>query len=171
MQRTARGGFTILELMIVVGVVAVLAAIAIPNFLRYQARSKTSEVKTNLAALRVAEDAYFAEHNVHAPAAAEPALIPGSRAAVFDAEGSDFATVGWAPEGRVYFSYAVVVSADGSGFTADAGGDVDGDGIVSLWGYAKPDGAFVVQNGSIGCDVSFLAPQQVGRCGVDESVF
>jgi type IV pilus assembly protein PilA len=157
--------------MIVVALIGVLAAVAIPSFLRYQARSKTSEAKTNLASIRVAEDSYFAEHNIRFPAVAEPHLIPGPSKADFDAVGSDFATLGWAPEGRVYFSYAVLVSADATGFTADAGADTDGDGIVQLWGYAHPDGAGLLLNGAIGCDPAFLSPSQVGRCGVDESIF
>ena len=51
-----------IELMIVVTVVGLLAAIAIPNFLRYQAKSRQAEVKTNLGATFVAEVAYYGEH-------------------------------------------------------------------------------------------------------------
>ena len=44
-------GFTLIELMIVVAIIGILAAIAIPNFLKFQAKSKTSEAKTNLGAI------------------------------------------------------------------------------------------------------------------------
>ena len=63
--RFARG-FTLIELMIVVAIIGILAAIAIPNFTRFQAKSKQSEAKTNLKAYYVAEKSYYAENNTFA---------------------------------------------------------------------------------------------------------
>ena len=54
-------GFTLIELMIVVAIIGILAAIAIPNFVRFQARSKQGEAKTNLKALFTAQKAYYGE--------------------------------------------------------------------------------------------------------------
>jgi type IV pilus assembly protein PilA len=54
-------GFTLVELMIVVAIIGILAAIAIPNFIKFQARSKQSEVKSNLKAYFTAQKAYYGE--------------------------------------------------------------------------------------------------------------
>jgi type IV pilus assembly protein PilA len=59
----SKKGFTLIELMIVVAIIGILAAIAIPNFLRFQAKSKQSEAKTNLGGIFTAETSWFAENN------------------------------------------------------------------------------------------------------------
>jgi type IV pilus assembly protein PilA len=51
--------------MIVVAIIGILAAIAIPNFIKFQARSKQSEAKTNLKAMFQAEKSYFAERDTY----------------------------------------------------------------------------------------------------------
>src|SRR5689334_23086211 len=54
-------GFTLIELMIVVAIIGILAAIAIPNFLQYQMKSRQSEAKTNLQAIRTSQISFQGE--------------------------------------------------------------------------------------------------------------
>ena len=56
-------GFTLIELMIVVAIIGILAAIAIPNFVKFQCRSKQSEAKGSLKAIYTAEESYRAEQD------------------------------------------------------------------------------------------------------------
>ena len=60
-----RKGFTLVELMIVVAVIGLLAALAIPNYIRFQARAKQAEVKGNLKAAFTCERAYYQEHSTY----------------------------------------------------------------------------------------------------------
>ena len=58
-----QSGFTLIELMIVVAILGIVAALAIPNFLRYQVQTRQSEVRTNLGAIYVSETSYYGERS------------------------------------------------------------------------------------------------------------
>ena len=64
-------GFTLIELMIVVAIIGILAAIAIPNFLQYQMKSRQSEAKTNLQAIKTSEVSFQAERGCYVGIATE----------------------------------------------------------------------------------------------------
>lgn len=173
-----KGGFTLIELMIVVAIIGILAAIAIPNFLRFQLKAKSSEGKTNLAAIRTAEQSYYSEFGSFVSANASPA-DPGDNIKIsfvnVDGLNQGFDRLGWSPEGLVYFNYGVAVS--GSGYTATAGADIDADGAPQNWGYKKLNaGADVASKNLSGggtCAQAALPIQVVSPCAsnMGQSVF
>ncbi len=124
-------GFTLIELMIVVAIIGILAAIAIPNFMSFVAKTKRSEVKYNLAAIYTAQLAYFGEENSFS---------------------NSFMDIRWQPEGVIYyytftmgveyFGLALASNpmpgglsfgADATSFTAASWGNIDNDPTVDVW--------------------------------------
>lgn len=137
-------GFTIIELMIVVAIIAFLSMVAVPTFSKFLAKAKRAEAYMNLSSIYAAQKAYWAEH--------------GTYSDVLSGDGG----IGWQPEGSINYSYgfpgaqgrnnfigklntslsgAGNAHADSQGFVAVAVGDIDGDG--------KPDVLTVDQNNNI----------------------
>jgi type II secretion system protein G len=74
-------GFTLIELLIVVAIIAILAAIAVPNFLEAQIRSKVSRVKADHRTLATAIESYYIDHNAYPPnnngiSGGDPSALP-----------------------------------------------------------------------------------------------
>jgi prepilin-type N-terminal cleavage/methylation domain-containing protein len=60
------GGFTLVELMVVVAIIGLLSSVAVPNFKKYQARAKIAEAKLHLAAVYTAEKSFYSDFNMYA---------------------------------------------------------------------------------------------------------
>jgi type IV pilus assembly protein PilA len=58
-------GFTLVELMVVVAIIGLLSAVAVPNFKKYQAKAKISEAKLHLSAIYTAEAGFFSDYNMY----------------------------------------------------------------------------------------------------------
>jgi len=126
-------GFTLIELMIVVAIIGVLAAIAIPQYTNFRLKAKTAEAKSNLGAIRLGEEAYFTEQEAYVVCAATPptaAGFPGKNSIPWADAAGNFVKIGFSAKGQVYYQYAVALDADDGGlsFKASATGDLDGDG-------------------------------------------
>lgn len=109
--------FTLLELMVVIAVVAILAAISLPLYRNYQLKTRFSEGYTNINGIEKAEKGFFAKFSIYVPAPQAPSEPPSPekkpwpgnwRACNTDPEKSQsWCLLGWVPEGNVYFVYEI----------------------------------------------------------------
>ena len=161
MQRKNNLGFTLIELMIVVAIIGILAAIAIPNFTRFQLKSKSAEARVNLSAIKTAEEAYRAENGGYLACAGNPAGAPGTAKQAWGAP-ADFLSLGFDAEGSVFFQYAV--STSNTDFNAAALADIDGDGTDQSWGYRTANTAAIAN--AVITDCTAALPAAAGQVGV-----
>lgn len=141
---TKHSGFTLMELMIVVAIVAFLSMISIPSFMRFLAKAKRTEAYMNLGSLYLAEKAYWTEHGKYST------VLNGSGGVGWKPEGyagggnneKNYYTYGFAggQEGKEHFtgragtasSELKDTKADKQNFVAAAAGDIDGDGKADI---------------------------------------
>ena len=163
--KNRKSGFTLIELMIVVAIIGILAAIAIPAFVNYTRRAKTSEASSNLAVLFTGAASYYqAEHwavraVTRAASQASTACTVSpvcstntvTGAAGLTKQTVDFSQATLAPfvslnfnlADPIYYQYCINNSTDSCGHAAgdalysfDAIGNLDGDGVLSTFEIA-----------------------------------
>ena len=110
-------GFTLIELIIVIAIISILAAIAIPAYVGQQKRAARTEAYTNLEALRLLEEQFFAENarytiNLGACAADNPGNVN-----IIQTGGGDStnALPGFRPGNGTSYSYCIEQNIDFNG--------------------------------------------------------
>jgi len=166
MKKTKKRGFTLIELMIVVAILGILAAVAIPAFVNYMKRAKTSEATLNLKSIVEGAVSYYDTHGHTLPANlpnwtpnAAPTAAGYTLDSTIDASfmNNAWENVGWKPHKNFLYRYSwnnpngadeVSNTVTGVIATASAQGNLDGDATYSTFarditkltsGLAKPD--------------------------------
>ena len=117
----SRKGFTLIELMIVVVIIGILAALAIPRFMRSTTKAKQSEAKQLLKQIYTMQRAYRQENDTY--------TLNGITASA--AAPATFAPIGVDVGTSARYSYAMVAAVDA--FTCTATADLDDDVAIDTW--------------------------------------
>jgi len=121
MHKSNRKGFTLIELMIVVVIIGILAALAIPRFMRSTTKAKQSEAKQLLKQVYTMQRAYRQEHDLYTcDGATASAAAPNA-----------FAAIGVEVGSTARYTYVMVAAANT--FTCTATANLDDDAANDVW--------------------------------------
>ncbi len=161
LMKKKASGFTLIELMIVVAIIGILAAVAIPAFIKYIRKSKTVEATEGLDKINVGAKSYFQADHYDSAGNLLPKFFPQSETMTPVATGgccNDGTTApkcsgtthtalwnnnGWRAlqfqqTDNHYFTFAYTNNAQSNksaGYTSEAAGDLDCDGVASSYKY------------------------------------
>ena len=124
---TKEKGFTLIELVIVVSMIGILAAIAFPNFLTFLAKGRQTEAKVLLGAIASAEMQNKLRTVVFVSCPVNPPTAKGR----WNAKSAEWNRIGFGVTGEVAYQYEVV--ADETGFVAYARANLDSDPVIDVW--------------------------------------
>lgn len=145
--RNSQRGFSLVELMVVVAIIGILAAIAVPSVNKYMAKARQSEAKTNLSSLYTSEKAFYAEYNT------------------FD---NRFAAVGYAPEGQLRYNIGFTGGATAgpaNGYnTPPANTSIAAVAYCGVNGAMNANGCAMI-NGASGAAPPAIVPAMCGATG------
>jgi type IV pilus assembly protein PilA len=117
--------------MIVVAIIGILAAIAIPNFVAMQYKAKRSEAPGNVDGIKTTQMGYEAAYDAYVDCLVAPAALTsgaGDKTAKPWVTSTGFTTIGWKPDGDVRGAYSAVATTGATpSFIATGTINVDGD--------------------------------------------
>ncbi|MFN2461195.1 MAG: type II secretion system protein [Candidatus Velthaea sp.] len=119
-------GFTLIELMIVVAIIAILAGILIPNFVNARAQAQTSACESNLRAIATAMELLYADNQNYGPGGAVPAATQINNVDYLNNSPRDPAD----PTGAG--AYQVTITGGGQGYTVSCPGTHAGSTLAKL---------------------------------------
>lgn len=144
MKKRMQQGFTLIELMVVVAILGILAAVAYPSYQDYITRGALAEGTSTLADMRVRMEQFFQDNRTYvgAPICTTPPAAPAVRHFTFTC----------APTGTTYTLTATAVttsSANGFVYTLNERNVRATTGVKSGWGAANPN-CWIIRKGG-GC--------------------